>query len=260
MSDLQIFDVEGSGWRFGQDPDGTPWTVAADTARSFDYRDAHDALRMLDDDEKGTREVRTPGGPQQMKVIFEDGLWELIFRSAKPEAKAIKKRVKAILREIRESGSYNRPAARLPDITTSEGVLAMAEQFAETARQLVASEERNRELEPKALAHDRYLTADAGDRLVRQVAKLLGWKERDLRAFMLEEKLIFRRQALCGQNQYDVYANVAHHFKPVEEIVHHTWGDCAHYTLYVHSSGVDLIQRRIERRRQEMQDAIQGGA
>lgn len=105
-AEITLYDVLGQQWRCGKDADGTPWAVAADVAKSFDYRDARDALRMLDDDEKGTRKVRTPGGPQQMKVVFEDGLWELIFRSTKPEAKAIKKRVKAILREIRETGSF----------------------------------------------------------------------------------------------------------------------------------------------------------
>jgi anti-repressor protein len=258
MDEIQIFDVDGSGWRFGQDPDGTPWAVASDVAKSFDQRDADRVTRLLDEDEKGTRIVGTPGGAQEMKVVFEDGIWELIFRSTKPEAKSIKKRVKAILREIRATGSYGaQPAVlRVPDITTAEGVLAMAEQFAATARQLVTAETKVRELEPKALAHDTYLAADAGDRLVRQVAKLIGWKERDLRVFLLEEKIIYRRQALCGANQYDVYAAHAKHFKPVEEIVRHTWGDCAHYTLYVRPTGIDLIQRRIDRHRQ----VVKGGA
>lgn len=100
-TDIQVFDVIGTRWRWGTDPDGTPWAVLSDVAKGFDHRDARDAARMLDEDEKGTRPVRTPGGTQQMLVVFEDGLWELIFRSSKPEAKAIKKRVKEILRGLR---------------------------------------------------------------------------------------------------------------------------------------------------------------
>jgi anti-repressor protein len=106
MSELQVFDVHGAGWRFGQDESGRAYAVAADVAKTFDYRDARDALRQVDDDEKGTQNVRTPGGPQQMSVIYKDGIWELIFRSSKPEAKAIKKRVKAILNEIEATGRY----------------------------------------------------------------------------------------------------------------------------------------------------------
>ncbi|MEX3726085.1 Bro-N domain-containing protein [Bilophila wadsworthia] len=45
----------------------------------------------MDDDEKGTNSIRTPGGEQQMLVISEPGLYSLILRSRKPEAKAFKR-------------------------------------------------------------------------------------------------------------------------------------------------------------------------
>ncbi len=106
MSEIALFDVEGNGWRFGRDDDGTSWAVATDLAKSFDHRDAEKVTRLLEEDEKGTRIVGTPGGPQELAVVFEDGIWELIFLSRKPEAKAIKKRVKAILKQIRQTGSY----------------------------------------------------------------------------------------------------------------------------------------------------------
>lgn len=80
---MKVFNVNDREWRFGTTEDGTPYAVAADVAKSFDYRDASNALRVLDEDEKGTQIVSTPGGPQEMKVIYEDGLWELIFRSTK---------------------------------------------------------------------------------------------------------------------------------------------------------------------------------
>ncbi|MGV9588187.1 BRO-N domain-containing protein [Streptomyces tendae] len=101
-----VFDVHGANWRFGSDEDGRNWVVASDIAKSMDYRDAEKATRLLDADEKGTQIVGTPGGPQEMKVIFEEGIWELIFLSRKPEAKAIKARVKSILKQIRETGRY----------------------------------------------------------------------------------------------------------------------------------------------------------
>lgn len=174
-SELQLFDVEGHGWRFGQDDDRTPWAVAADVAKSFDYRDARDALRMLDDEEKGTREVRTPGGPQQMKVVFEDGLWELIFRSTKPEAKAIKKRVKAILREIRETGSYSVVRRELPQ-DYSSALRALADEHDAhqiTQRQRDAAELRAAELAEPAAAWN-VLAEAKGDYSLREAAQILN--------------------------------------------------------------------------------------
>lgn len=135
QSELQPHDVLGHAWRWGYTDDGTPFAVAADVAHSFDYRDARDATRQLDESEKGTQIVRTPGGPQSMTVIYEDGIWELIFLSRKPEARAIKARVKEILRQLRtgEAALVPRQMSRL-----------------ELARYWCAAEERAELAEAKA--------------------------------------------------------------------------------------------------------------
>ncbi len=108
MSEIAFYDVLGQHWRWGRDDQGI-YAVATDVAKTFDYRDSSDAVRLLDNDEVGTQNVRVnlSDGRSQvraMSVIYEDGIWELIFRSSKPEAKAIKKRVKQILRELRTDG------------------------------------------------------------------------------------------------------------------------------------------------------------
>jgi len=141
---VNAFDALGSNLRFGTTENGTPFVVAADFARVMDYSRTSDAAGLLDDDEKGTAIIRTPGGEQRMTVIYEDGIWELIFRSTKPEAKALKKRVKEILAEIRRTGAFlpdpHVPAQRREsDLSTPEGVLAMAEMIAANARQMIAT-------------------------------------------------------------------------------------------------------------------------
>jgi len=251
-----VFDVLGNSIRFGVTEDGTAYSIATDYAKAMGYRDAEKATRLLESDEKGTQIVGTPGGPQRMAVIYEDGMWELIFRSSLPGAKAIKKRVKAILQEIRRTGRYEVIPPALPDITTAAGVLAMAEQFTRTARQLVEADAKLRELEPKAVAHDTYLSAQSGERLIREVAKLLGWRQQDLRRFLVEEKFIFAREALCGATTWDFYAAHASHFRSIEHPVEHNWGRCSHYTLYVRPAGVDLIQRRVAKRKAAIEAAI----
>lgn len=243
--------------------DGEPWFVAKDVTDVLGYSNGRMAVGSLP--ERMRDSVTIPDGNRgnpNRTVISEPGVYRLVMRSDLLSAEAFQDWIaEEVVPAIRRTGGYSvTTVTRLPDITTPAGVLAMAEQFTETARQLVAADVRIRELEPKALAHDRYLTADKGDRLVRQVAKLIGWKEKDLRAFLLDEKLIFRKQALCGAYEYDAYATHAKHFKPVEKIVEHTWGACSHYTLYVRPAGVDLIQRRIERQRASISGSIQAGA
>jgi anti-repressor protein len=169
MSELQVFDVEGSNMRFGTAEDGRPYVVAEDFTPQLEYSRARDALRMVDEDEKGAQIVRTPGGPQQMAVLYEDGIWELIFLSRKPRAKAIKKRVKAILREIRETGSYSADDQRKPPETYAQALRELAD--AEEEKEQLRAE--NAELKPSANAWN-VLASGNGDYSVADAAKILS--------------------------------------------------------------------------------------
>lgn len=101
-----VFEALGHNLRFGTTEDDRIFVVASDMATAMGYRDAANATRTLDTEEKGTHLVSTLGGDQRVSVIYEDGIWELIFRSTLPGAKIIKRRVKEILREIRRTGRY----------------------------------------------------------------------------------------------------------------------------------------------------------
>lgn len=199
MSDstMKVFNVNDREWRFGTTEDGTPYAVAADVAKSFDYRDASNALRVLDEDEKGTQIVSTPGGPQEMKVIYEDGLWELIFRSTKPGAKAIKKRVKAILREIRQTGQYA-PDKPLDEIEVAERYLTALKQ----KRALeIANSQLSEELSiaaPKADKWEAYMNSD-GLIGMTELAGVLGMSAVAMTKRLVERQ-VFRTLVRDGKN------------------------------------------------------------
>ncbi|MBQ9527067.1 MAG: phage antirepressor [Fretibacterium sp.] len=87
--------------------DGEPWFVAKDVCEILELSDVSMAVRNLDDDEKGTNKVCTPGGEQNMIIISESGLYTLIMRSNKPEARAFRKWVTGtVLPAIRKYGAY----------------------------------------------------------------------------------------------------------------------------------------------------------
>lgn len=243
--------------------DGEPWFIAADVCSVLDHGNPTMAVAALDDDEKGLSSVETLGGAQQMVTVNEPGLYSLILRSRKPQARAFKRWITHdVIPSIRRTGSYSvaPPTPALPDLTTPQGVLALAQQFARTAEQLVEADVKLRELEPKALAHDALMAAHDDDTLVRQAAKVLGWQEKQFRAFLLDEHLIYRRQRTCGSWEYDFYADHKAHFAATKTVVTHTWGDCAHYTLHVTPRGMELVRARIARRQAEMKAAIGGAA
>lgn len=123
MNDIQVFDFEDNAVRVIE-KDGEPWFVAADVARVLEYRDSEVACRALDDDEKGTLIVCTPGGAQEMRGINESGLYHLVLVSRKPEAKKFRKWVTAeVLPSIRKTGMYVAPEmdCRAPDGACNDG-------------------------------------------------------------------------------------------------------------------------------------------
>lgn len=106
---------------------GEPWWVLADVCRVLGFDNATMAGRRLDDDERGVATVETPGGPQQVGIINESGVYSLHFTSRKAVAKRLKKWVTAeVLPTIRRTGSYGALdlVAMLNDPVVLRGLLA----------------------------------------------------------------------------------------------------------------------------------------
>ena len=87
-----------------------PWFCAADVCRALDFKSSSESvLRGLDDDEKMMRKVSASSKMRNMWFVNESGLYNLIFRSNKPEAKTFRKWVTGeVLPSIRRTGSYSR--------------------------------------------------------------------------------------------------------------------------------------------------------
>lgn len=85
----------------------SPLFVAADVAAILGYGSTKDATRILDDDEKQTVSIDTNGGKQSMTAVTESGLYAMIFKSKRPEAKRFRKWVTSeVLPAIRKTGRY----------------------------------------------------------------------------------------------------------------------------------------------------------
>lgn len=127
MNELKIFEKEEFGKVRVVGHDGDPWFVAKDVCECLELGNPRSSLALLDEDEKGVHSVDTPGGKQEMTIVSEPGLYSLILRSRKPEAKAFKRWVTHdILPSIRKTGGY--------------GVAALPQTYIEALEALVESE------------------------------------------------------------------------------------------------------------------------
>lgn len=124
---------------------GEPWFVARDVCKVLEITKVDSAIRNLDADEKGAHTVSTPGGNQEMTIVSEAGLYSLILRSRKPEAKAFKRWVThEVLPSIRKTGAYLSPGM------SNEQVKALVATLEEEMYRRIQAENRLVKLEAHA--------------------------------------------------------------------------------------------------------------
>lgn len=150
MSEIITFNFDNVDFR-AIEIDGQIWAVGTDVCKALGYRDAENGLRNLDDDEKGTHIVRTAGGDQNLLIINESGLYSLILRSRKPEAKRFKKWVTSeVLPSIRKTGAYHHA------LTTPSAPNTDQQELIEALRDKISLLEENRSLVKGRMTHDKF--------------------------------------------------------------------------------------------------------
>lgn len=108
MNDIKVFENEKFGSVRVVERDGEPWFVANDVLRVLEVSNSKDALRGLDDDEKSGVDIIDPHGREQTtNCVSEAGLYSIILRSRKPEAKTFKRWITHdVIPSIRKHGIY----------------------------------------------------------------------------------------------------------------------------------------------------------
>ena len=123
--------------------DGQIWFVAADVCKALEINNPSQALTRLDSDEKTTltnNEGRAGQGAQNYNIINESGLYSLILRSRKTEAKQFKKWVTSeVLPSIRKTGSYSLTLNKQQQYLIKEAVLNNAAQTGKTYQSVYRS-------------------------------------------------------------------------------------------------------------------------
>jgi hypothetical protein len=103
-----LFTFRDHQVRAMQDEHGEPWFVAKDVCEILELEHTTNALNGLDDDELTVEKLQSGGQSREMKLISESGLYTLIIRSNKPQAKPFRKWVTGeVLPSIRKHGSYS---------------------------------------------------------------------------------------------------------------------------------------------------------
>lgn len=181
-NEIQKFDFKGALLRTLTDEAGEPWFVLKDCMSILDLGNPTETVKMFDDDEFSTTEViDSIGRRQQAYIISEPGLYRLVMRSRKPEAKEFQRWVThEVLPQIRRTGGYI-PTTDADDDMTILAKAVMIGQRTMEAQQRKIAEQQTRivELEPKARFADAVAASD-GTCLVGELAKMLRQNGMDI--------------------------------------------------------------------------------
>lgn len=134
--------------------DGEPWFVAADVCEILGLANPTEALRVLDDDEKNTLRISEGiRGNPNMNIISESGLYTLIMRSNKPEARAFRKWVTGtVIPSIRKHSAYLTPRTIEEALSNPDFIIGLAQKLKDEQARNAALTQRAQALEAQAEA------------------------------------------------------------------------------------------------------------
>lgn len=192
MNEIQIFNYNSNEVRTIQ-KNGEPWFVLKDVCQILGLGTPAKVAERLDPDEKGVNQIHTPGGKQEMTCINESGLYNVILRSDKPEAKPFRKWVTSeVLPSIRKTGGYIAGQEQMTDAELMAAALLVANrQIKERDARISELSVQNAIMQPKADYFDELVDRNTLTNF-RETAKQLKVPPRAFVRFLIEKKYIYR--------------------------------------------------------------------
>lgn len=112
MNEIKVFKNDAFGAIRTAGTSEEPLFCLADVCNALGLQAKH-VMERLDKDVVSNGPLQTSGGTQQANFVNEDGLYDVIFDSRKPEAKTFRKWVTSeVLPSIRKTGEYISPAKK----------------------------------------------------------------------------------------------------------------------------------------------------
>ncbi|MCI8704323.1 MAG: phage repressor protein/antirepressor Ant [Anaerotignum sp.] len=230
MNELQIFTYNGSEVRTVQ-KDGEPWWVLKDVCEVLGLKNPTMIADRLDEDERAKFDLGRQG---ETNIINESGLYNVILRSDKPEAKPFRKWVTSeVLPAIRKYGAYMTPE-------TLEAAILNPDMMIRLCTALKDEQDKNKALQAanSSLSVDNQIMkpkAEYFDELVdrnlltgfRETAKQLQIKEKEFIAFLLGKKYVYRDK----RGKLQPYADKNNGLFEVKEFVNEKTGFSSTQTL-----------------------------
>ena len=205
MMNLMAFDNNEFGQVRAFQKDGEVWFVGKDVCEAFGDTNYRRSLSRIDNEDKNTSQISTPGGTQNMTVINESGLYSLLFQMQPQKAKGVSQSAQPqkthhdgvsdaypieiqeridklhrfkrwvtneVLPSIRKHGMYATPQTAEKILEDPDFLIKALQDLKQEREKRKALETENKSMQPKALFADAVATSKTSI-LIGDLAKIL---------------------------------------------------------------------------------------
>lgn len=198
VNELQIFNNEEFGEIRTITKDNEPMFCLMDICKALDMKNPTMVASRLEDDEVTKFDLGSKRG--ETNFVTESGLYAVILRSDKPNAKKFRKWVTGeVLPSIRKNGGYIANQENL----TPEQIVANALVVAQNI--ITQKDKQIEEMTPKANYFDALVDKKLNTN-IRDTAKELGIGEKAFVSFLIEKGYVFRQGKHKQLRPYAKYA------------------------------------------------------
>lgn len=253
MNELRTWTFSGSEVRTVE-VNGEPWWVLSDVCKVLELSNPTVVASRLEDDERSKFDLGRQG---DATIINESGLYSVILRSDKPQAKPFRKWVTSeVLPSIRKTGSYSIKDSYTIDDPIERAKRWIEEQQEKKQLRLTVSVQNQQiaELQPKASYYD--VVLNCKDLMsITEIAKDYGKSAKWLNNYLHEKGIQFKQAGIWLL--YAKYADKGYtstktqtyngYDGTVHSKVHTYWTQAGRLFLYDHlkSDGILPIVERV---------------
>lgn len=251
-NEIRKFDFRGAALRTLTDEAGEPWFVAKDVCDILgtDTRDLHKILESDEITNVDSIHIAQNGGKAPL-IISEPGLYRLVMKSRKPEAKEFQRWVThKVLPQIRKTGGYIPTTDADDDMTILAKAVMIGQRTMEAQKRRIAEQPpRIDELQPKASMWDNFvdipdvLSVGNSAKLLSNLGRPIGRKT--LFSWLEHNGWVFRENGHWSARQNRIDAG---HLVMVPPKSHGTHKDGSPFafapTVKITRKGLGLIARR----------------
>ena len=230
-----------------------PLFLAKDVAQwiEYDKTSVSKMINTVDEEEKLNGTVFLSGQKRIMWFLTEDGLYEVLMQSRKPIAKQFKKKVKEILKDIRNHGMYMNDNLLEKTLEDPMFMIGLLTNYNDEKKKRAALEVQNKELsekiieaKPKLDMYDAWLDVE-GHCSIGEFARRVGLGRNTMFEKLRQMKILMNK----GVNKNLPYQRFMKYFKIIDTVK----GNNSYRVSVLNKEGCVWLHKKLQQEKEKLE-------